>query len=86
MKGLNAVSLLVSVSVTVQSACPVQLGKDSTTCGLNVMDVSELTVTLVAQVLSVLFHRALPEAFPLHLNWIWLTLLKLAPTAERIAV
>jgi hypothetical protein len=49
------------------------------------MDVSELTVTLLFQLLSPCFQVALPLPAPLQVNVTWLTLLKPVPTAESVA-
>ena len=86
MKEREAVAPVVSLSVTVQlhvlDWVPLSL---ASTLGRKVIEVSELTVTLLFQLASPLSQVLLPLSGPLQLNVTRLTLLKLAPVAESVA-
>ena len=85
MNDLLAVVPVVSLKVMVHVTVPDQVGLVSTTLGLRVRDVSELIVTFAAQLLSPLFQVTLPLAAPVQVDVIWVTLLKLLPTADMLA-
>jgi len=84
-KDLDAVAPVVSLNVTVHATVPDQVGYVSTTLGLKVMEVSELTVTLLFQSLPPLSQTVLPLAAPVQLNVTRFTLLKFVPMAESVA-
>jgi hypothetical protein len=85
VKDCDAVASVVSVSVTVQLAVPDHVAPVPTTRGRKVMELSELRVNLALQFASPLFQMAFPLTAPLQIKATWLTLLKLAPTAESVA-